>query len=606
VAAGQSADLVAILSYTPQGSTPGFATFPVGVVQVPPSFHVKLGSAGTGKAQLDLGFGAIAQTSCTYTASPDGTSYVFSSCNNGAAAGDLTGADFVRLTILGGDPTAGNTKVRATLAINPAGDLAGPGIIPPMPTYWGDDAPTSDQIITAYFAAANAAPPTEESWVRAPIPEFARRSGDGSSHDNLTGPPPPNDPPFDQEGHMSAGNNPQWDAYWRLCGGTSWDVANNDATTNFNAELSAHAVLWGNDITVLAVRTEANTHAGAAHQTGFDSSSTQFSVRGTVLGSDLPSFDSFDDFMAQGGFDDSPIEIVVAEFPIWIFQIQAAVGPSVSLALDNTSSLTPTGFQFDNWRPAVSIDAHVFGGVNIGVASGGVDARIHLLQVSTPLSASAQWSNFNTDRSTCGATMTYALKADSEISTLGGRIDLVATLGVCPFCLHGDQPIFAWDGIDLGTRQMIAPISGTEVHGFPDVASACLCDTTAGNCGGGVCASSWEGSNCGSCGVVCGDGNACDNGSCVSQSSCPSPNHGQACGACGLGKYDCEGVCHDVVPSGYGGHCGTCGQIDCSGNCVDNPPPLYGTTCTIGISCSGTVDCGGQCSGGGADTQGCT
>src|SRR5438309_688783 len=41
--AGQSVDLVALRTYAPAASTPGTAAFPVGVVQVPERFVLKLG-----------------------------------------------------------------------------------------------------------------------------------------------------------------------------------------------------------------------------------------------------------------------------------------------------------------------------------------------------------------------------------------------------------------------------------------------------------------------------------------------------------------------------------------------------------------------------------
>src|SRR5215471_12527370 len=245
---GESVDLVALLSYSPMQSTPGVASFPVGLVQVPQSFHVKLGSAGpSGSVQLDLGYGSTPFVTCTYDAGPDGTAYHLAACSGGVDAGALIGADFASLTILSGDASAGPTKIRAQLALNPVGDTAGAGVIPPMPTFWGDTPASASQIVTDYFNAVHAAQPitTEERWIQTPVPEFARRSSDGSPHNNLLGPPPPHDPPFDQEGHLNPGG--LWDAYWRLAGHLTTDNANNDNTTHFDARFSSHVVLWGDD-----------------------------------------------------------------------------------------------------------------------------------------------------------------------------------------------------------------------------------------------------------------------------------------------------------------------------------------------------------------------
>src|SRR5262249_16684728 len=188
--------------------TPGVASFPVGLVQVPQSFHVKLGSAGpNGSVQLALGYGATPFVTCTYDAGPDGTAYLLTACSGGVHAGDLISADIAGLTILAGDGAAGRRKIGAQVALNPVGDMAGAGVIPPMPTFWGDPPASASQIVTDYFNAVHAAQPitTEERWIQTPVPEFARRSSDGSPHNNLLGPPPPHDPPFDKEGHLNPG-----------------------------------------------------------------------------------------------------------------------------------------------------------------------------------------------------------------------------------------------------------------------------------------------------------------------------------------------------------------------------------------------------------------
>ena len=59
---------------------------------------------------------------------------------------------------------------------------------------------------------------------------------------------------------------------------------------------------------------------------------------------------------------------------------------------------------------------------------------------------------------------------------------MVATLGVCPFCVHADQPIFAWDGIKLASQSLFS-YAGSEFH-LLQAQDCCAAGET--NCGG-VC-----------------------------------------------------------------------------------------------------------------------
>ena len=436
----QSVDLVALRTYAPASSSPGLGTFVAGIVQVPGSFRVKAGSAGTGTATLELGFGTTPFVTCTYNGASNGTAYAFAACTGGAHPGDLIGADFARLTILGGDSTAGPTKVRAQLAMNPAGDLAGTGIIPPMPTFWGDTPDSAHQIVTAYFDAVHATPPTEQLQVTTPVPEFARRLGDGSPHDNLSGLPPPTplDPPFDQEGHLNAGGN--WDAYWRLSGNiTPTQDANNRFKNHFEATLGANAVLWGYDVSLVSVKAEANSDSGAIAASGLNQPSASGSVKLFLFGLEIVKREATPE--QQFSFDeqyDRTFDIVTVQ--IWIFQVALKAHVVASFTAGGTITPVDVAFQV---TPGGSIGAILSGGVNLGIASGTVDAEVDLLRLSAPVRARATWF-ISTAPTDCAVRLFVDLTGDATLSSLGGKVDLKAKFGVCPLCYEDRWNIFNW------------------------------------------------------------------------------------------------------------------------------------------------------------------
>ena len=116
-------------------------TFDVGPMQVPDRFHLKSGTAGAGTSvKLDLGYSAASIiASCVYlpdTLDTTQKSYLFSSCTGGPQPGDIVSASWARLQIVNGVPPM---RIRAQIAARPLGDQMGSGIIPPMPTFWGDE-----------------------------------------------------------------------------------------------------------------------------------------------------------------------------------------------------------------------------------------------------------------------------------------------------------------------------------------------------------------------------------------------------------------------------------------------------------------------------------
>lgn len=468
----QSADLVALRTYDPASSTPGTASFDVGIVQIPASFHVKTGSARTGSALLELGFGGTPSFSCTYGASQDGTSYAFSSCTNGANAGDLLGADFARLTIVGGDPAMGPTKVRAQLALNPVGDVAGSGVIPPMPTFWGDTPASANQIVTSYFDAVHAVQATEPTRIATPVPEFARRFGDGAPHDNLTGlpPPAPLDPPFDHEGHLNAGGN--WDAYWRLAGNlTPSRETDNRFKNHFEATLSANAVVWGHDVSVVAVKALADSDSGQVNAAGLNQATASGGVHLYLFGLEVVKREATptEQFSFDEKFDRT---FDLAKVQIWIFEVAFKVRVGASFTASGVVTPVDVSFQV---TPEGAIGAIVSGGVNLGVASGTVSADVDLLRLKTPVRARATWY-LSTDPAICSARLFVDLTSNATLSSLGGKIDLNAKVGVCPFCYEDSYNIFSWEPLASKSYSLIDYKMDGQL--FPLPSAACVTPLT--------------------------------------------------------------------------------------------------------------------------------
>ena len=471
------------------GGTPMAQVFDVGVVQVPDDFHLKLGTVGTTSVQLDLGYDGTPSFTCTYnpdSTDPNGKSYTFKSCTGGMQPGDLVGADWARLTIVGGDTTI---KLRAQLAKNPVGDTSGVGIIPAMPTFWGDfdgctpapvagtvvtvssscaaQAAQANKIVTAYFNKVNNGQ-TAPNWIVTPKPELARRHGNGAPNNIANGaPPPPGDPPFDQEGHINPGGD--FDAYWRLNGDIENSTSNNQNTTELKANFSGHAVLFGNDVDLMSVNGKVD---GAQSSTTSSVSATatgefQLFLFETQIGPTLNIDASASGSTSSTAFSFNPDfeqdlepQIVI---PIWIFEI--TIGATADVGLNASGSFAPGGITLAV-DPHASVGAHLFGGVNLGIASGGLDARVDLLCVGatcgssdTPptLAASALWT-VDTDPTVCTLAPRFKLNGNATISAGGGEVDLVASFGVCPFCDDVSWTLFSWDPLVSYTAQLFPPV----------------------------------------------------------------------------------------------------------------------------------------------------
>jgi hypothetical protein len=431
---GGSVDLVAT------GSTPAAQFFEAGPVQVPDSFHLRIGDPSGTTVQLALGYDGIAAFTCTYDfvklidiASPK---YGLASCTGGVQAGDLVAASWAQLTIMGGNDSM---QIQAQLARNPAGDLVGGGILPPMPTFWGDfdgcvPAPVAgvtvtlsascankiaqaNQIVTDFFNKVDSSnsPP---NWIVTPTPEFARRHDNGASHNPQIAQPTRQDPPFDQEGHMNPGG--AWDAYWRLSGSLDAETTpGNRNTTHFDGSFSGHAVLWGEDVSIVSINAKVDTDTGSLTVQPSATGSLQVFLFGNKL------FDESGNASKGFNFDKSfdPPDLNLPPIEVWIFTIH--LGATVSAKVEASGTLAATGFTMA-LTPSASLGAHVSGGVDIGIASGLVDARVDLLDVTTPVTTHAGWFT-DTRPQYCAVTLVGSAHGDAQISSGGGKINLVAS-----------------------------------------------------------------------------------------------------------------------------------------------------------------------------------
>jgi hypothetical protein len=458
VGSGPSVDLVASLVKSPPSNTPGQATFVTGTIQIPASFHVKVGSAGTGKALFELGFGSTASFSCTYTASADTKSYVFSSCTNKNTAGDLVAASFARLTIQSADPNAALTKIRAQLAYNALGDQLGTKLVPPIPTFWGDTLAEINAISQAFTQQQiNSLPVTSQHFVTLPVPDFANRQGDGTPLNVLGGGTrPPNDPPFDFKGDLnnSPDGNPSglFDAYYELAGSVSVNETGNDFTSHFDSTGRVGVLVLSVPVEALRVVATVDTDNGGTNGEGSVNPTTKGQFQAFVLGNQILN----QTFNQQTGISLNPTltqTFNTPPIPVWIFSIQGGV--TASAGVQFTGALALNGFQLTA-TPQASVSAHVFGGVNIGVASGGVDVSIQLIGIQIPTVATAT-IDVNTDPNVCGATFNASVNGSVQITSGGGSVDLEASLGPCPFCVSDSWNIFRWKGLNLGTVPFPAP-----------------------------------------------------------------------------------------------------------------------------------------------------
>lgn len=490
---GGSVDLVVF------GDAPVNQSFVLGPTQIPKAFHLKMGTTGATTVRFQLGLDGQPLFTCTYfpyTGDTSLRSYVLDSCTNGFNAGDLINANWVLLAIDNGG--VHSQKIRAQIGLSPLGDMLGAGLLPPMPTFWGDadtcvPAPVAgtvvtlssscadqiaeaNEIITDYFTQVTNSKPAP-NWIVTPVPEFALRHGDGTPFNLLNGPPPtPLDPPFDSGGDLNPGGN--FDAYWRLNGNltptavtTSTGGATDENKTHFDATFTAHGVAFGEDVDVVDANVVADTDSGQTTPAYVQATSTG-SLALYVFGSQVFS----ESVNPSVGFSYDPTISEAFNLPpihIWIFAITIGATADAELKVQGSAAIQGADLSV---APTGTVGFHVQGGIDIGVASGGVDTKISLLTVATPAEAQVKWV-LKTSPALCFTELDGTLKGDLTLSSGGGEIDLKATFGLCPFCDTESQTLYKWGPLASTSSNLFSDVIDTQLFALP--ASLCAFTTTA-------------------------------------------------------------------------------------------------------------------------------
>jgi len=233
-----------------------------------------------------------------------------------------------------------------------------------------------------------------------------------------------------------------FDAFWTLTGGVNYvSYPDTDrATTHLDADFGTHAVILGIPVKVMGVSASADTDTGETTPIHLDPVS-KLQANLNVLGLDYPAVN----VSTSGQFEktiplfNSP-DYDLVPIRIWIFKISAGVKAQSGLTVGGGVStrgldltLTPEG----------SIQGYLFGGVDVFVASGGVQANVDLIRIKAPVVADVSWF-IDPSPASCSGTIQGSLDSDFTLSSGGGEVDLVASFGLCPFCDDESWTIFNW------------------------------------------------------------------------------------------------------------------------------------------------------------------
>jgi hypothetical protein len=471
------------------GGTPSSGSFPMSPAQIPGSFHLQTGTAGSTSVTYELGLEGNPLFNCTYNPDPADKSnqtYKYQSCTNGYLPGDLVTSNWANLAIQSG--TSGQ-HLHALLSLSPAGTLSGSGLLPPMPTYWGGatgctPAPVSGKIVTASTSCANqtavannivttyfnqlnsvqaaSASPTKD-WIVASIPDAALHTGYGTLQNCCAAGPSPNNLPFSTGGDLNPGGS--FDAYWSLTGDLDPTAVTgtDENLTHFDAEFSTHGVLFGEDIDVVDAKLTADTDSGETTPT-YKPATSNGTLGFYVFGEEIPSGGLT--FSPQTGFSVDPSwnqEYDLPSIEIWIFDITLGAIVDADLKAQGSAALSGADLSV---TPTASLGGHIAGGIDLGIASGNVDAKINLITLSAPVTAQAKWV-LNTDPSLCAVTLSGGLVGNVTLGSGGGEVDLDATFGVCPFCYTDSYTLVKWNSLVSKTYNLFNDSIDTQLFGLP-------------------------------------------------------------------------------------------------------------------------------------------
>lgn len=482
------------------GPAPVTQTYDLSPTQIPSEFVVTK-HVDKPSVSFQLGLDGTPTTTCTYGPNPSdlsGMSWTLSSCTSGFKAGDLVNADWLSLAIVDG---AATDEIRAQIALSPLGSLTGAGLLPPMPTFWGNvdtctPAPVSgtvvtlstscqnqaeqaDQILTNYFNQVNSSnspsplPIPYPNWIVTPVPDVALRHGDGAPYNFLLGPPPAApDPIFDDGGHLNQGGT--FDAYWRLNGSLlPTAVSGTDENkTHFDATFTAHAVAFGYDADVMDAKLVADTDSGQTTPKYVKPTSSG-SVGFYLFGQQIYN-NSINPQVAFSIDPSDSYQYTLAQAQVWIFTIQADATANADLKISAGAALQGADLSV---TPTGSLGLIVKGGVGVsGVVSGTVDAQVNLVSLSTPAHAQVKWV-LDTSPAICAMKLDGSLKGDLTLGSLGGKINLDATFGSCPICWTESTTLYKWPPLVSSSVNLFNDTIDTQLFGLP--ASLCSFPMTA-------------------------------------------------------------------------------------------------------------------------------
>jgi hypothetical protein len=445
---GQSILLVASKAYSPASSTPASQTFTQGVIQIPASFHTVTGGVGTGSATFEYTLGTAANVVCQYTAdATTGKDYKFSSCANGAKAGDLVPATFVRLTIVNGNASAGTTKVRAQIALNPVEDdlLGG---LPPLPTYFGTTAAEVAASLDAFVQA-------QRNWqvngfVRLHLPTPAIPVQDSVILNGTALPPTRSsntDPQYGISGRLTGSDLA--DAGWHANGSIDAPIDDQGTrNTTFDLDIGADVFLLGGSTKILGVTGHAETHTPAPSAgsipptTGFSHFCAQY------FGVAQSCKDSSGTVGLNQEVVNATPHFALPSINYWIFSVGASIDLSLKATL--TGGLTPNGLAVAI-EPIASVNASVRGGLSVGGFIGaGLFVTAQLVGLDAPISASIT-ASLNLQPGACSITVSETLAAKAILTAGGGTIGYYVEGGICcgcfiELCWRDEGNIYSWPG----------------------------------------------------------------------------------------------------------------------------------------------------------------
>lgn len=452
---GQSILLEPWKEYAPAGSFVDAKTFTSGIVQIPQALHLSKGKVGTGTAKLEYRLGTGTIVTCTYVADPAaaGLGYKLGSCTNAnLIAGDLVAADWLRLTVVNGDATAGKTKIKAQIALNPVGDALMAGL-PPIPTYFGNSAAEVAAALDAFVQAQRNWQTQGEALVRLPTPAIPSIATTNQNNQPLPPQGPyDNDPPFNLDGRLT--NTDMADAGWHVNGAIAAPLGPNGARkTQFDIDIGSDLWILGfkiSNVVGITGHLETNTPAFDGQTVPPTTSSGDFCYGYLGVATQCAG-----PFNGTTGFEkniaDIHPSITLLSQTYWFFHFGAYA--KMDLVIDASGGFTPNGFAV-TLRPSAGFGVQVEGGLAVGTfGGGGMFANVRLVDIAAPVTASVT-ATLNASPLACRVHVT---------ETLSGTATLTMGAGAIGYYLEGGLTCGLWSGLCWRTEGNLWDWPGKEL-----------------------------------------------------------------------------------------------------------------------------------------------